>query len=41
MNALFLDIDGFEPTARIFANRWSRTDIDHLCHQARSIGVAA
>ena len=36
-----LEASGFELTAKIFDNRWSQTEIDRLCHQARRIGAAA
>jgi len=36
-----LESSGFELTAKVFDNRWSQTEIDRLCHQARRIGAAA
>jgi hypothetical protein len=30
---------GFEEAPRIFANRWTQSEVDRLCHQARRVVV--
>jgi hypothetical protein len=36
-----LEVRGFDQTPRVFENRWSQTEIDRLCYQARAVVAAA